>query len=371
MREKYGLFKRKRKKGNVWYFWYYEGLRRKTKSSGKNNKYEAKIYAEEYLKTRYQIRPGMTLGEYAEPYFDYDRCPHIRRVLDDGRSITKRYARLQRQTMIKYLFADPFINMPVNQIRRADIIDFRSRLIKIAGSRTVNRVIGILKIIFKEGIFREELDRDPTLGIGDIKYEKKIKGTFTLSELQQLFPDDTYYPWSDLQDYTCFLLVASTGMRRGEILALPWRNVDLQNGYVKIDQAWKGEGELGKPKWEHVRVTPFLLFSDKVISSLQLLYEESIRTNPDDLVFCYDSGERFGETWWKKHFNKALDNLKIDRRGRLLSPHSFRHTLNTLLRDAGKDPAKIRKVLGWRQERTQDNYTHFQIEHFRDLRLMN
>jgi hypothetical protein len=43
--------------------------------------------------------------------------------------------------------------------------------------------------------------------------------------------------------------------------------------------------------------------------------------------------------------------------------------LNTLLRSAGKDSAKIRQVLGWRQEQTQEGYTHFQIEHFQDLRL--
>ena len=371
MIEKYGLFKRKRKKGIVWYFWYYSGQHRINKSTGQRNKYEAKIYAERFLKQKYSIKAKLSLGEFAEPYFDYERCPHVRRVLDDGRTITKRYAHLQRQTMMKYLFTDPIINMPISQIRRADIIDFRSRLIKKAGSRTVNRVIGILKIIFKEGIFREELDHDPTIGIGDIKYERKIRGTFTLEELRRLFPEDSHGPWSGLMDYTCFLLAASTGMRRGEILALPWRNVNLQDGFVIIDQAWKSENELGKPKWEHIRVTPFLIFKDQLINTLSELYEDSIRTNPDDLVFCYDSGDRLGDTWWTKHFNKALDRLGIDRRARLLSPHSFRHTLNTLLRDAGRDPAKIREVLGWRQERIQDNYTHFQIEHFKDLRLMD
>ena len=48
-----------------------------------------------------------------------------------------------------------------------------------------------------------------------------------------------------------------------------------------------------------------------------------------------------------------------------LRPHSLRHTLNTLLRNAGQDPAKIRAALGWQQESTQDNYTHWKIEHLR------
>jgi site-specific recombinase XerD len=43
------------------------------------------------------------------------------------------------------------------------------------------------------------------------------------------------------------------------------------------------------------------------------------------------------------------------------------HTLGKILVNAGIDPAKVRSVLGWRQEKTQENYTHFDIEHFKEL----
>lgn len=58
-----------------------------------------------------------------------------------------------------------------------------------------------------------------------------------------------------------------------------------------------------------------------------------------------------------------MDKTKIDYENRNLKPHSFRHTLNTLLRNAGQDPAKIRAALGWSGEAIQENYTHWQIEH--------
>jgi integrase len=54
-----------------------------------------------------------------------------------------------------------------------------------------------------------------------------------------------------------------------------------------------------------------------------------------------------------------MNTLQIDREARKLRPHSFRHTLNTLLREKGYDSAKIRSALGWADERIQDNYTHF------------
>jgi len=49
-----------------------------------------------------------------------------------------------------------------------------------------------------------------------------------------------------------FLMVASTGMRCGEAVALPWRNVRLNEGnkqpFIRIDSARKRNGKIGKPK---------------------------------------------------------------------------------------------------------------------------
>ena len=49
---------------------------------------------------------------------------------------------------------------------------------------------------------------------------------------------------------------------------------------------------------------------------------------------------------------------------RNLKPHSFRHSLNTLLRAEDVDPAKLRATFGWSSEAVQDGYTHWQPEHF-------
>jgi site-specific recombinase XerD len=54
-------------------------------------------------------------------------------------------------------------------------------------------------------------------------------------------------------------------------------------------------------------------------------------------------------------------------RARHLTPHSFRHSLNTLLLDAGVDAAKIRAALGWTSTGVQDGYTHWGAGHLRDL----
>ena len=83
-----------------------------------------------------------------------------------------------------------------------------------------------------------------------------------------------------------------------------------------------------------------------MIKRLRELNEASLRINPNDLVFCYDDGSRLGNTWWKKRFSTAVEKFGVDWKERNLKPHSFRQSLNTILRDAGKDQAKIMATLG-------------------------
>ncbi len=83
-------------------------------------------------------------------------------------------------------------------------------------------------------------------------------------------------------------------------------------------------------------------------------------------MICHDDGERFSGRWWCNRFTAAMDKAGIDARARNLKPHGLRHSLNTLLRDAGQDPAKIRAALGWTTEQVQDAYTHWNAEHLRE-----
>ena len=120
-------------------------------------------------------------------------------MLDERKSITKRHAHNQRLWLEKYVFSDPIAYEEMDNITHAELIDFRSRLLRRIPSHinTVNKVMAVIKTIFKEALIREEISRDPTSGIGNIKEERKDRGIFSLDELKRLFPEDSYGPWSD------------------------------------------------------------------------------------------------------------------------------------------------------------------------------
>ena len=358
MKRPFLLFKRSK-------YWYYRIAGEKTfHTTGKKTRGKAEAYVVELLRSieGNNRQRHLSFRRYTETFFHWDRCPHIRRLREEGKSITRRHAKIQRQRLENHILTDPFASKRISEITRADVLDLRSRLLQKNAPATVNKALGVVKVIFREALYREEINRDPTAGVGNVRYQKEERGIFTVEELRMLFPDHGNGPWKDVQDSTCFYLAAVTGLRRGEILALRWQHIDFDRKFLTVCEAWKGGSEIGLPKWGHMRLVPI---SSRTINKLTQLQAESIRISLEDFVFCYDDGSRIGETWWRKRFCAAIDRAGIDRQARRLTAHSFRHTINTIVRNSGHDPAKIRAILGWMDEAVQDNYTHWDLDHLK------
>lgn len=87
-------------------------------------------------------------------------------------------------------------------------------------------------------------------------------------------------------------------------------------------------------------------------------------TKPGDLVLWRETDSRLGGTWWAHRVNSTFEEAEIDREARNLRPHSFRHTLNSILREQGYDAARIRAALGWANANVQDGYAHWNSSAF-------
>ena len=146
-RKKFILLKRPKKGG---YVWYYRLAGEKTAhSTGKTRKGEANDYVENEILPLAKGSSRFTLGEYLRPYFVWDTCPHVRRLRTEGKSISPSYAKDQRRRIEKYILTDPICGIPMGDLKRADILDFRERLFDprqepVAGARTANCTVGAL-----------------------------------------------------------------------------------------------------------------------------------------------------------------------------------------------------------------------------------
>lgn len=128
-----------------------------------------------------------------------------------------------------------------------------------------------------------------------------------------------------------------TGMRRGEILRLEWRDVDLINDEIRIP---KGTTKSGKG-----RVIPI---DETVREALLSLRGERMES---DRVF---EGKGYYPVSVSEEFSKVCRSLGWHD----VTLHTLRHTYATRLKDAGTDPFTIRDLLGHATLRMTDIYTH-------------
>jgi len=375
---------RPKKKSRLWrrnkktFYYMLEGMT-EWKSTGCTKRTDAENWVTERLKSwEPPTAPDpkrKTLREFIDPYFVWDRCPRIAERRADGKRISRQHADRQRAVIESHILTDSIADLNVRKITRGDIRAFKKRLTDKHGKkRVVNSVLGVLKAVFHDAAEQGVLREDPSRGIGQISYKKKEAGIFTAVELKELFPTDGLGPWKDKKEYTVFLTAATTGLRRGELLALRWKDIDFEKAEMHVERAWKDDTEIGEPKWGQERYVPLPVYT---IQKLKEHRAASLHVLPDGLIFCYPDGSRLGTTWFGHRFNAAMDRYfqkkaeelhapaLADWRKRALKPHSFRHSLNTLLRDQGVPDEKIRAALGWTNEATQRGYTHFGVEHLR------
>ena len=257
-------------------------------STGVTNRSKAEDFARQRLKNRART----TLGELLTTAYDWDACPHVRRLRSEGKQITRQHADNQRKLLTDYVANDYLCSQPIAAITRGDILGLRDRIRLQTTAGQTNRVIGALKVVLEELVYRQQLERNPCAGVDRIATKAKVVGVLEPQELKKLFEAKPGF-WGHYQAYAAFLLAATTGMRRGEILALTWKQVEFDASAIAVDRAFKGD-EVGSPKWGKLRRT---YLSDPVKLALLEVRNRSQHILPESLVFCDAQGRRRGGTW--------------------------------------------------------------------------
>jgi integrase len=169
-------------------------------------------------------------------------------------------------------------------------------------------------------------------------------------------------------------LLATTGMRRGEVLGLRWRDIDLETGVLQISQtlittdvqrkgmpgmAW-GTPKTGKGR-RRVALDPTTVAALRAHRSRQNQERLAFAGAYEDLdlVVCREDGHPlhpkslsyyFGQ--WGKRFD--LPRIRL---------HDLRHTHATLALRAGVHPRVVQERLGHANVSiTLDTYSHVDIQ---------
>lgn len=150
---------------------------------------------------------------------------------------------------------------------------------------------------------------------------------------------------SDHEIFAAFLLCATTGMRRGEVLGLRWVDVDWGRARISVRQTVTSVNYrlvVGEPKTARSRRSIALdsttLRYLRTHEERQMVAREQLGVGFEDqgLVFCRADGSPIHPDYMSQTFGYAISRLRLPR----IRLHDLRHTHATLGLAAGV-PAKV------------------------------
>lgn len=221
--------------------------------------------------------------------------------------------------------------------------DMRSVVLGLAKTVSVGHQKNMLKYfraVFRYALDRGILSRDPC-PVMKFKMGDKIKGVLTVPQATMLLNKAKEYDWAWYPHVTMALY---TGMRNGELYALTWDKVDLDNRTILVDASWNkvvGTKETKSEDDRMVEIAPTLL---TVLQELRLRAGDSPYVLPR--LARWTMGLQASDL---RMFLTAL-NLPVVRF------HDLRATWATIMLGMGIEPAKVMVMGGWKDMKTMMIY---------------
>lgn len=219
-----------------------------------------------------------------------------------------------------------------------DVDKIRLKLLKTKAPATVKNVLELLRRIINFGI-KKRLCEGPGFIIEMPEVYNEKTENLTPKQLVKLFDaikKDTHPQAGSIMKMALF-----TGMRRGEIFKLKWRDIDFDRDFIRI-VAPKGGPDQKIP------------LNDAAKKVLQLL----VRTK-SKYVFPGRKGRQ------RKDINKAVNKIKTkaDLPKDFRPLHGLRHVYASMLASSGKvDMYHLQKLLSHRSFQMTQRYAHLRNE---------
>lgn len=238
-----------------------------------------------------------------------------------------------------------FGNIPIQQIRPRNILHYLNNLAKQQYSqKTIERHRMVLNQIFKHAVIENDIELNPCSEVKTPKgtAKRKIHAASPEDEEQiKQTPDIWLFPFIALY----------TGMRKGEILALQWKDVLFDENLISVTKSVCFDGY--KPIIKSTKTEA----GERFVPLLSPLKKElKKRIGKPDAYIISDTGK---EPITNGRYTTLMDNYK-KKTGIACTAHQIRHSFATNAFELDLQPKTVQALLGHKQlSTTMDIYTDF------------
>jgi len=271
-------------------------------------------------------RKKVTFSKYAELYLEYSRT----------NKAPATYRRHDRNNMRN--LGRAFGKRRLGRITPLMIEAYKAERLTRVSPATVNRELATLRHMFRKAVEWGYVKASPVVGVGGLKEPPGRVRYLRLEEIERLlFQCATHIR-------PIVIAALNTGMRKGEILGLRWRDVDLADRRIVVVNSKNNETRMIP-----VNQTLFWVLDD--------LRKGNKGGGWSEFVFNDWAGRPLGDI--KKGFAGAVRRAGIvDFRF-----HDLRHTFASHLVMSGVDLRTVQQVLGHTEIKMTLRYAHLSSGH--------
>lgn len=285
------------------------------------------------------------LYEEENPTFEYVADEYL--AWYKRRRKASSYTKLESMMRIKLKPA--FGKKKLRDIKNRDIRRFQDDLIDEGlSAHYIKRLHQTLSSVFNFAIREEYTTVNPARNTGNVDLEENKRVDYwTLEEFREFIKGVDNYLYK-----TLFMTLYYSGMRKGELSALTWADIDFESNTINIDKT-AYDTKVTSPKTSSsVRK---LEMPEYVMGMLQRL--KNIK-EPEQKIGYYVFGNYYDHipaTTLDRYYHNYRDKTKLKK----IRLHDFRHSHASYLINKGAIPAVVAKRLGHKDVATTLNtYSH-------------
>ena len=236
--------------------------------------------------------------------------------------------------------------------------DYHTKSGKTVSESTIKHHYDLLKIMFAYAEKNDLVQSNPMRKVDAPKLQKKKVDALSAEDASRFFLaiNECNLPFRCI-----LLLMATTGLRRGECLGLHWRDINFNASTLTVEYSVSYTKSAGlvitPPKTiTSIRRVPIMDGMLSLLEDLKHYREFQFKTHLLDnaYVFCRNTDlftprDPSSITRATKRFFKKADLPDM-------SPHDLRHTCATLLLETGADIKSVQEILGHADAKTTLNF---------------